>query len=165
MNANMPRGFKAILEIGDSTTRWVTLGTDDRTHKKGEACGSEYGALLLAMPLAWSDGASDRFVHLNEEVLSAFSPEGVWDVLTRFAELQQQGKITQVIVVWSRRAEIPPMYKIIDAEALAKPMGVGQPQLPFLTGGNAGNAGFGTAMAGTPPPEASTQDPSVPRFV
>lgn len=127
MNAYMADGFRAELELTEKVCRWTSVGADGRGHARGAASGAEYGALILALPQAWTHDSPDRIVFLDDAVLAPFSPQNVWRLLDRFAQLVLEGKLTQVIVCWSRRNEIPPAYTVIDLDAPAEAAQIGAP--------------------------------------
>lgn len=119
VNKYMPDGFRAALDL--ETAQWTVVGADNRPHNKKVMAGSEFGALLPALALAWTEGAPGRYLTLDDEDLAFFDPENLGLMLRALKDACDDGLLTQVFVAWSRPNEIPDDWQkiFVDGPALA----------------------------------------------
>ena len=111
VNRWMPPDFKAVLMLADEedkpVCRWEIIGTDGRPHPRGAMSGAEWAALTVAIACAWTEGQEYRFLLLDDADIAGFNPTNLRATLTMLAKAVQEGKLTQVLVAWSRPEEIP----------------------------------------------------------
>tara|TARA_R110002110_G_scaffold16569_11_gene71657 strand:- start:4106 stop:5851 length:1746 start_codon:yes stop_codon:yes gene_type:complete len=107
INAYMPASFKAILYLDASSTEWRVIGQDKESHGRGTWCGSEQGALMVALTLAWTAGSPLRVLLLDDPDLGYLAADVVPEVLGVVRDAVQRGDLTQAIIAMSRPAEIP----------------------------------------------------------
>lgn len=105
VNRYMPAGFKAVLDVEEA--QWQVIGTDGRAHGKKVASGSEMGALVVALSLAWTEGAPARYVRLDDEDIAFFDAETLPHVLRALKAATIDGRLHGVYIGWSRAHEIP----------------------------------------------------------
>jgi flagellar biosynthesis regulator FlaF len=105
VNKYMPEHFRATLDL--ETAQWSVIGVDDRPHGKRVMAGSEFGALLPSLGLAWTEGAPGRFLTLDDEDLAFFDPDNLLLLLQALKDACDEGFLTQVFIAWSRPHEIP----------------------------------------------------------
>lgn len=105
VNKYMPTGFRASLDL--ETAKWQMFGTDNRPHGKSVMAGSEQGALIVSLALAWTEGAPARFLLLEDDDLAPFSPENLVKLFDALKAAVDDGLLTQVFVAWARPHEIP----------------------------------------------------------
>lgn len=108
VNRFMPAGFAAELRVTDTVCEWRMLGADNRSHKLGAFSGSEAGALLTSLALAWSVDAPYRLLVLDDVDLGVYDPRNLHLLLAKLKTAVIGGLIDQVIVAWNRPDEIPP---------------------------------------------------------
>jgi hypothetical protein len=114
VNKYMPEGFRAALDL--ETAQWTVIGRDDRPHAKRVMAGSEFGALVPALALAWTEGAPGRFLLLDDEDLAFFDPPNLALLLETLKKATDDGLLTQVLVAWSRGHEIPDSWQKIAVD-------------------------------------------------
>lgn len=115
VNLYMPQGFRADLDLEGA--RWMVVGKDGRGHTRHTAAGSEVGALLVALVLAWTEGAPARFLVLDDIDLAPFDPENLALLLARLYEAVEDGLVSQVFIGTSRPWELPDfVHKIVTDE-------------------------------------------------
>ena len=69
--------------------------------------GSEYGALVVALACAWTEGAPLRVLLLDDTDLGPFDPANLHALLDCLRAAVVNGDLTQVIIGWNRPSEIP----------------------------------------------------------
>jgi hypothetical protein len=114
VNRYMPRGFKAELSLDGSNVVWQVIGGDGRPHVEHEICGSEESALVVALALAWTEGAPLRTLLLDDRDLYPFSKKNTRRILELLGQAVDQNFITQLIVFSTRPDEIPNGFLVID---------------------------------------------------
>jgi len=107
VNAYMPEAFRAILYLDASSTEWRVMGRDEESHGRGIWCGSEQGALMIALTLAWTAGSPLRVLLLDDPDLGHLAADVVPQGLGVVRDAVCRGDLTQAIIAMSRPAEIP----------------------------------------------------------
>lgn len=111
VNAWMPSGFRAELclesDDGKPECRWEVLGADGQPHRKGALSGAEWAALSVAIACAWTEGQPYRYLLLDDADIAGFNAENIANLLHTLAAQVKAGRLTQVLVAWSRPQEIP----------------------------------------------------------
>lgn len=125
VNRYMPEGFAARLDL--ETVQWTVIGRDDRPHPKRVMAGSEFGALVPALALAWTEGAPGRYLTLDDEDLAFFDPPNLALLLETLKKATDDGLLTQVLVAWSRGHEIPDSWQKIAVDSATRPERIDTP--------------------------------------
>jgi len=108
VNRYMPLGMRASLVLDGTTFSWCVSDTDGRVRGPGVWCGSEQGALMVALSIAWTEGVPLRVLLLDDPDLGLLAADAVPQVLTAVREAVESGVLTQAIVALSRPDEVPP---------------------------------------------------------
>jgi hypothetical protein len=116
VNKYMPVGFTAKLDLSGGGCEWRSIGADGRPHNRHTMCGAEKASLLVALALAWTEGAPARFLTLDDEDLGPFhsSPENLQALLTKIKEAVDTGALTQAMVCGVRKDEVPADWLVIE---------------------------------------------------
>jgi hypothetical protein len=79
-------------------------------------CGAELASLLIALALAWTDGAPFRALTLDDADLGPFhsSPKNMRLLLDLIAKAKAQGMIDQALVCGIRKDEVPEGWTVIE---------------------------------------------------
>jgi len=94
--------------LDGTTFSWCVSDTDGRVRGPGVWCGSEQGALMVALSIAWTEGVPLRVLLLDDPDLGLLAADAVPQVLTAVREAVESGVLTQAIVALSRPDEVPP---------------------------------------------------------
>jgi hypothetical protein len=113
VNKYLPAGFVAELNLEGNDCEWRIVGTDGRPHVRDAMAGSERGALIIALALAWSEGAPVRILLLDDEDVAGFSKANLLAFLAKVADCVRSGLLTQAFLAWSRPDEVPASWTII----------------------------------------------------
>ena len=107
VNRYMPAGYKAVLALDGRTAQWSVVGEDGVAHEQGVMCGSEMGTLMVALGIAWTEGAPLRVMLLDDPDLGLLAADCVPAVLRVVEGAVRSGVLTQAIVALSRAGEVP----------------------------------------------------------
>ena len=107
INRYMPTGYTASLGLDGGGCEWQVTGTDGVGHGRGIMCGSEQGALMVALGIAWTEGSPLRVLVLDDPDLGLLAADVVPKVLDVVRVAVESGVLTQAIVALSRPDEIP----------------------------------------------------------
>lgn len=116
VNKYMPPGFTAKLDLEGGGCEWRSLGADGRPHNRHTMCGAEKSSLLVALALAWTEGAPARFLTLDDDDLGPFhsSPENLQALLGKIKDAVTSGALTQAMVCGVRKDEVPEGWLVIE---------------------------------------------------
>lgn len=106
VNRYMPAGYVAALHL-DTGLEWRVLDEDEEGHGRGAMCGTELGALMVALSLAWNEGSPLRVMLLDDPDLGLVASDAVPAVLGVVRDAVRSGTLTQAIVALSRADEVP----------------------------------------------------------
>lgn len=110
--------FSARLALEDAegkpACRWEVKGADGTYHPFGAASGAEWGALVVALGCAWTEGAPVRILLLDDADLAPLSPANVASLLEKVRERVEAGDLTQAVVAWCRPEEVPENWTVVQ---------------------------------------------------
>lgn len=113
VNAYIPEGFRANLQVTMSDIEWQIQGSDGRNHSRLTMSGSEMQMLMYALGMALVEDLPLKVLLLDDKDLGMLDPESLTLYLNKLKEAQTAGKLTNVFVVWNRPHEIPETWRII----------------------------------------------------
>ncbi len=116
VNKYMPSGYVAKLDLSGGGCEWRVIGDDGRPHNKHTISGSEKASLLIALALAWTEGAPFRALTLDDDDLGPFhaDPDVLKALLAKIDECCANGLIQQVLTSGLRKEEVPPGWTVIQ---------------------------------------------------
>lgn len=115
VNKYMPTGFVAKLDMSDGGCEWKAIGGDGRAHNRHTMSGAEMSTLLIALALAWTDGAPLRVLLLDDADVGPFhsTPANLRALLQRLSDAVAAGQLSQVVVAGIREDEVPTGWQVI----------------------------------------------------
>ena len=115
INCYLPSGFTSALSLADGGCEWRIIGADGRAHNIHTMSGAEKSSLLVALALAWTDGAPFRALTLDDEDIGPFhsSPQNLQALLSKLRSAVDDGKLNQVIICGVRESEAPAGWNIV----------------------------------------------------
>ena len=122
VNQYMPQGMHATLQLDTTLCAWTVEGNDGRAHRLAALAGSERGALVVAVGLAWTEGSPLRLITLDDESLPKMSPQNLRAVLDALEAATLRDPSIQVHAAWpairlDHKDEIPAAWNQITVGA------------------------------------------------
>lgn len=116
VNKYMPEGFVACLDIQDDSCQWTVRDQTGVARSWAAMCGAERATLLVAVALAWSDGAPFRVLILDDEDVGPFhsTPSNLQKLLSVLETAVVVGHLNQAFVVGLRESEVPERWHKIQ---------------------------------------------------